>query len=187
MPDRRAFLRRRHVSAATTDTKNFHVHGHAFRLTASAVPNDGSLLSVTISSCRTCSAGAPVPALGPRAALRSGRLALDDLRPAVAGNGTGRGSAGTGRVTAASHITFRSGRSVSLRCSQRRSPGTPTDGPGPETTAVATAATARTPLQITCPRRSPGAAAVTAKTPKFGLEITAAIRALTSTSAYYGL
>jgi hypothetical protein len=66
--------------------------------------------------------------LGPRAALRSGRLALGELRPAVAGKGTGRGSAGTGRVAAASHVTFRSGRPASLRCSQRRSPGKPTDG-----------------------------------------------------------
>jgi hypothetical protein len=40
--------------------------------------------------------------------------------------------------------------------------------------AAVTAATAETPLQITCPHRSPEPAAVTAKTPKFGLEITAA-------------
>ena len=44
--------------------------------------------------------------------------------------------------------------------------------------APATSATAETPLQITCPRRSPGPAAVTAKTPRNGLEITAALRAL---------
>src|SRR5262249_26250223 len=46
-------------------------------------------------------------------------------------------------------------------------------GSAHETPSVVTAATAKTPLQITCPRRSPGAAAVTAKTPKSGLEITA--------------
>jgi len=49
------------------------------RLTAGAVPDDGPLLSVTISSCWTGSAGAPLPVLGPRAALRSGRLALGEL------------------------------------------------------------------------------------------------------------
>ena len=37
-----------------------------------------------------------------------------------------------------------------------------------------TAVTAKTPLHVTCTRRSPGPAAVTAKTPKMGLEITAA-------------
>ena len=44
-------------------------------------------------------------------------------------------------------------------------------------TAAVTSATAKTPLQITCPRRSPGPAAVTAKTPQNGLEITAGLRA----------
>ena len=43
--------------------------------------------------------------------------------------------------------------------------------------AAVTAATARTPLQITRPRRSPGPAAITEKTPKNGLEITAVTRA----------
>src|SRR5260370_29996599 len=38
-----------------------------------------------------------------------------------------------------------------------------------------TPATAQTPLQITCPRRSPEPPAITAKTPKNGLEITADI------------
>jgi hypothetical protein len=42
----------------------------------------------------------------------------------------------------------------------------------PAATAAVTAATATTPLQIMCPRRSPGPAAVTEKTPKNGLEIT---------------
>ena len=46
-------------------------------------------------------------------------------------------------------------------------------GPEVETPAAATAVTAKTSLQITCPRRSPGPAAVTAKTPKSRLEITA--------------
>ena len=50
-------------------------------------------------------------------------------------------------------------------------------GRHPETTAAHTAATATTPLWITCPRRSPGPPAVTAKTPRFGLEITAVLRA----------
>ena len=71
-------------------------------------------------------AAAPLPVLGPRAALRSGRVALDELRPVGAGKGAGRGGTGTSRVAAASHLTFRSGRSASLRCSQRRSPGKPT-------------------------------------------------------------
>jgi len=65
---------------------------------------------------------------GRGAALRSGRLALDELGSVGAGKGTGRVSAGTGRVAAASHGTFRSGRSASLRCSERRSPGKPADG-----------------------------------------------------------
>jgi hypothetical protein len=38
-------------------------------------------------------------------------------------------------------------------------------------------ATAKTALQITCPRRGPGPAAFTAKTAKIGLEITAGTRA----------
>jgi hypothetical protein len=50
-------------------------------------------------------------------------------------------------------------------------------GADQERPAAVTAATAKTPLQITRPRRSPGPAAVTAKTPKMGLEITAALRA----------
>src|SRR5260370_4230713 len=37
-----------------------------------------------------------------------------------------------------------------------------------------TPATAKTPLQITCPRRTPEPPAITAKTPQNGLEITAA-------------
>jgi hypothetical protein len=48
-------------------------------------------------------------------------------------------------------------------------------GADQERPAAITAATAGTPLQITCPRRSPGPAVVTAKTPKNGLEITADI------------
>ena len=55
---------------------------------------------------------------------------------------------------------------------QRTSPGNPGSGPEHETPA---AATAKTPLQITCPRRGSGPAAVTAKTPKMGLETTAAV------------
>ena len=47
----------------------------------------------------------------------------------------------------------------------------------PAATAAVTAAAAGTPLQIMCPRRSSGPAAVTEKTPKNGLEITAARRA----------
>ncbi len=43
---------------------------------------------------------------------------------------------------------------------------------------AATAATAKTPLQITCPRRGPGPAAFTAKTARMGLEITAGRRAV---------
>jgi len=170
-------MRRRHVSAATTHNRISMCSDTASRLTAGAVPRRRFLALCNGFLMLNGSAGAPLPVLGPRATLRSGRLALDELRFPVAGNGTGRGSAGTDRVAAASQVTFRTGRSASLRCSQRRSPGKQTDGPGPETPAVTTAATAETPLQITCPRRSPGAAAVTAKTPKFGLEITAAIRA----------
>ena len=66
-------------------------------------------------------------------------------------------------------------------------------GPGYETPAAVTAATAKTPLQITCPRRSPGAAAFTAKTPGNGLEITAAtcadtrrVKLLSVTNDLYG-
>jgi hypothetical protein len=115
------------------------------------------------------------------AALRSGRLALGEFRARRCKRGTSRESAGTVRAADASHITFRSGRSANLRCSQRTSPGKPADGPGHAATAVATAATAKTPLQITCPRRSPGAAAITAKTHKSGLEITAGRRAFSGT------
>ena len=46
------------------------------------------------------------------------------------------------------------------------------------TPPAVTAATAKTPLQITCPRRGSGPAAFTAKTPKTGLEITAGRRAV---------
>src|SRR6266566_4108189 len=46
-----------------------------------------------------------------------------------------------------------------------------------QTLAPGTPATAKTPLQITCPRRSPEPAATTAKTPKSRLEIRAALRA----------
>jgi len=123
-------MRRRHVSAATTHNRISMCSDTASRLTAGAVPRRRFLALCNGFLMLNGSAGAPLPVLGPRAALRSGRLALDDLRPAVAGTGTGRGSAGTGRAAAASHVTFRSGRSASLRCSQRRSPGKATDGPG---------------------------------------------------------
>jgi hypothetical protein len=53
-----------------------------------------------------------------------------------------------------------------------------------ERPAAVTAATATTPLQITCPRRTPGPPAVTAKTPKFGLEITVGRRAPESMADY---
>ena len=46
------------------------------------------------------------------------------------------------------------------------------------TPAAVTAATAKTSLQITCPRRGPEPAAITAKTARMGLEITAAVCAL---------
>jgi hypothetical protein len=48
-------------------------------------------------------------------------------------------------------------------------------GADQERPAAVTAATATTPQEITCPRRSPGPAVVTAKTPKNGLEITAVL------------
>ena len=44
-----------------------------------------------------------------------------------------------------------------------------------KTATAITPATAKTPLQITCPRRSPEPPAITAKTPKYGLEITAEV------------
>jgi hypothetical protein len=50
------------------------------------------------------------------------------------------------------------------------------------TSAAVTAATAKTSLQITCPRRDPEPAAITAKTARMGLEITAAVRAFSLTS-----
>jgi hypothetical protein len=68
---------------------------------------------------------------------------------------------------------------VALSRTRRASHGV---GPGHETPAAVTAATAKTPLQIRCPRRTPGASAVTAKTPKSGLEITAAPRAFSPAS-----
>jgi hypothetical protein len=49
------------------------------------------------------------------------------------------------------------------------------------TSAAVTAATAKTSLQITCPRRGPEPAAITAKTARMGLEITAAVCALLPT------
>src|SRR5262245_9899940 len=49
MPGRRTFLRRGHVSAATTLTKLSMRSDTASRLTAGTVTRDGSLLSVTIS------------------------------------------------------------------------------------------------------------------------------------------
>src|SRR5580658_7910331 len=44
-----------------------------------------------------------------------------------------------------------------------------------------TSATAETPLQITCPRRSPGPAAVTARTPRNGLELLRRVRVRVAT------
>jgi hypothetical protein len=113
-----------------------------------------------------------------RAALRSGRLALDELRARRCKRRHRPGQRRNRPRCRRFPYHFRNGRSANLRCSQRTSPGKPADGPGHATTAVATAAAAKTLLQITCPRRSPGAAAVTAKTHKFGLEITAGLCAL---------
>jgi hypothetical protein len=89
------------ISAAGTCLRRDNAHktfqgtDTASRLAAGVVPDDGSLLSVTISSGWTCRAGAPLAVLGPRAALRSGRLALDDLGSAGAGKRAGHDSAGT--------------------------------------------------------------------------------------------
>jgi hypothetical protein len=58
-------------------------------------------------------------------------------------------------------------------------------GADQERPAAVTAATAKTPLQITCPRRSPGPAAVTAKTPKMGLEITSVRSGVSSGSGAF--
>jgi hypothetical protein len=51
-------------------------------------------------------------------------------------------------------------------------------------TAPVTSATAETLLQITCPRRSPGPAVFTAKTPRNGLEITAGLCAVIRESSW---
>ena len=112
------------ISAAGTCLRRDNAHktfqgtDTASRLAAGVVPDDGSLLSVTISSGWTCSAGAPLPVLGPRAALRSGGLALDDLGSAGAGKGAAR---------------------VAPEPPRRR-------GPGHRITTAATATTAETPL-----------------------------------------
>ncbi len=55
--------------------------------------------------------------------------------------------------------------SATSRRSQPKPSSKPKDGQERKATAPATSATAKTPLQITRPRRSPGPAAVTAKTP----------------------
>src|SRR5215470_15998247 len=91
-------------------------------------------------------------------ALRS--ACLNELRPVGASNGTGLGSTGTGRVAAASHITFRSSRSASLRCSQRRSPDKSADGPAHQApTAPGMATYCTTVIEMTSNSR------VSARTP----------------------
>jgi hypothetical protein len=53
--------------------------------------------------------------------------------------------------------------------------------------AAVTAATAKTPLSITCPRRGPEPAAVTAKTAGMGLEITSVRKRSSSDPGRFGL
>src|SRR5215831_6316803 len=109
--------------------KAFHALGHGFPADGRyrsprrfvALCNDFLMLN---GQCCRAASGARA-AGGP--ALRS--ACLNELRPVGASNGTGLGSTGTGRVAAASHITYRSSRSASLRCSQRRSPDKSADGP----------------------------------------------------------
>src|SRR3954451_3708620 len=98
MPGRRTFLRRGHVSAATTPAQLSMRSDTASRLTAGTVNSRRfvALCNDFLMLNGQCWRAASV--LGPRAALRSGRLALDELRPVGASNGTGRGSTGTGRV-----------------------------------------------------------------------------------------
>jgi hypothetical protein len=152
MPGRRAFLRRRHVAAGAS---------HANRRPRVRIP--ASLLTVAVPACWNGTAAAPLPVLGPQAALRAGTACHRQT--------WGRVIAGTGTraETASEPATLPpvpSSLSV-VRVQVSADEGSPDVGRfcGVDR------------LQITCQRRSKNPSAATAKTSKNGLEITAGTRA----------
>jgi len=152
MPGRRAFLRRRHVTAGAS---------RANRRPHERTP--ASLLSVAFPARWNGTAAAPLPVLGPQTALRSGTAC--HRRPGGSCDCRHRYPAEIAPEPAALPPVPPSLSVVRLRVS--------VGGGSPRWRPVLR----RRQLQITCHRCSKNLSAVTAKTPKNGLEITAATRA----------
>ena len=160
MPGRRAFLRRRHVAAGAS---------HANRRPRVRIPV--SLLPVAVLACWNGTAAAPLPVLGPRAALRAGTAChRQTWGPVIAGTGIRT-------ETASEPATLRPVPSslsvVRLRVSA--------DDEVPDVGRFCGVDR----LQITCQRRSKTLPAVTAKTPKNGLEITSVRSGMSSGSGEF--
>jgi len=158
MPGRRAFLRRRHVAAGASRADC----GPRVPTRGFVAPCSGSGVLEWL-CCRAASgaraAGGPARRVG---------LPPATWGPVIAGTGTGGGSAGT------SHPSDSSPRHIPWSGSEYLSTSEVLD-------VGRFCGVDR--LQITCHRRSENPSAVTAKTPKNGLEITAATRAVIKTSS----
>jgi hypothetical protein len=202
MPGRRAFLRRRHVTAAAAGKAHHRCHRHPAGAPWRGAPAEGGAggrtgydgavagrramiradgiepLAKSFGACpvRADAAAAaavpstsaqPVPAAGPddRSDDRHPETLSWPARP---------------QPSPARQHQAPTGTDQRSRDTRRRT--RPARWSGPGEAAAVTAATAKTPLQITCPRRSPGPAAFTAKTPKNGLEITS-VRSGTSSGS----
>jgi hypothetical protein len=199
MPGRRAFLRRGHVAAAAAGIG----HDRRHRGPVGAYPARGAarcrpgLRATRPRTKRFPAVGGgtrrgTAPSRWPRASvparqrqrtprrLPAGRSPCPSWRPGRSGPRRAPGTPGSpGSSAGPSAARQHPGADEELVSEpgtpQRNSPGKPREQARQRTPAAVTAATAKTPLQITCPRRGSGPAAVTAKTPKMGLEITAGV------------
>jgi hypothetical protein len=201
MPGRRAFLRRRHVAAGVAGTGHYRgssrsggrVFGvvlplqaeRAGELAAERFPGRRRVIPAQAVSSRwpsvpmpaRCGRPRPPAATAPSWPARSTCPSSVRTIGAMTVTRNAQPSGSTGGRSCPAATSADGSRLVSSGRPRPNSPGQPRSGPGYETPEAVTAATAKTPLLITCPRRSPGAAAFTAKTPKNGLEITAGLRA----------
>ena len=194
MPGRRAFLRRRHVAAAATRQviidviearrarlgvmRRWRPSARASRPRSDSgrrqvIPVRGGTepLAGRSGACAARAAAATAPLCEPQSPAHSGSgrseprpspetLGPPKLEPSPARQHqapTGAGQRGRGALAV---LVQRAGVDQNM------------------TPAAVTAATAKTSLQITCPRRGPEPAAITAKTARMGLEITAGRRAV---------
>jgi hypothetical protein len=192
MPGRRPFLRRRHVTAAAAGKAHHQCHRHPAGASSRGAPAEGGVGGRTGSDGAVAGRRPTIRADGIEPVAKSfGACPVRaDAATAAAVPSTSAQpvpAAGPDDRSDDRHpetISWPARPQPSLPGSTKRrrelisEPGTHAAelvqhvGVDQESPAAVAAATAKTPLQITCPRRSPGPAAFTAKTPKNGLEIT---------------